>query len=152
MGRGDGKTFALRALELQIVDQQRTLLDRNRDLSIELVAEVEGLVNTARGSAQEATQTSTQAIFTGRKLLLAINAVGIAGAVLIAWLFVGRMLLRRLEFLSNRMRRMAEGDLEAKIEMPGRDEVADMAAALESFATTLWRPSGSTWWKSWPPT
>ena len=31
------------------------------------------------------------------------------------------------------MRRMAEGDLEAKIEMSGRDEVADMAAALEIF-------------------
>ena len=133
LGRGDEKIFALRASELQVAEQQRMLLDRNRDLSIELVAEVESLVNTARGSAQEATQTSTQAIFTGRKLLLAINAVGIIGAVLIAWLFVGRMLLRRLEFLSNRMRRMAEGDLEAKIEMPGRDEVADMAAALEIF-------------------
>ena len=133
LGRGDENIFALRALELQIVEQQRALLDRNRDLSIELVAEVEGLVNTARASAQEATRTSTQAIFTGRKILLAINAISIAGAVLIAWLFVGRMILRRLEFLSNRMRRMAEGDLEAKIEMPGRDEVADMAAALEIF-------------------
>ena len=133
LGRGDEKIFALRALELQVAEQQRILLDRNRNLSIELVAEVEGLVNTARGSAQEATQTSTQAIFTGRKLLLAINAVGIAGAILIAWLLVGRVLLRRLEFLSNRMRHMAEGDLETKIEMPGRDEVADMAAALEIF-------------------
>ena len=133
LGRGDEKIFALRALELQIVEQQRTLLDRNRDLSIELVAEVEGLVNTARGSAQEATQTSTQAIFTDRKLLLAINAIGIIGAILIAWLLVGRVLLRRLEFLSNRMRLMAGGDLETKIEMPGRDEVADMAAALEIF-------------------
>ena len=133
LGRGDQQVFALRASELQIVEQQRVLLDRNRDLAIELVAEVESLVNTARASAQAATQTSTQAIFTGRKLLLAINAVGIVGAVLIAWLFVGRVILRRLEFLSNRMRRMAEGDLEAKIEMPGRDEVADMAAALEIF-------------------
>ena len=133
LGRGDEKIFALRASELQLVEQQRTLLDRNRDLSIELVAEVEGLVDTARASAQEATQTSTQAIFTGRKILLALNAISIAGAVLIAWLFVGRVLLRRLGFLSNRMRRMAEGDLEAKIEMSGRDEVADMAAALEIF-------------------
>ena len=133
LGRGDEKIFALRASELQIVEQQRILLDRNRDLSVELVAEVEGLVDTARTSAQEATQTSTQAIFTGRRILLALNALSIAGAVLIAWLFVGRVLLRRLEFLSNRMRRMAEGDLEVKIEMPGRDEVADMAAALEIF-------------------
>lgn len=133
LGRGDKKIFALRASELQIVEQQRALLDRNRNLSIELVAEVEGLVNMARVSAQRATHTSTQAIFTGRKLLLALNAISIVGAVLIAWLFVGRVLLRRLEFLSNRMRRMAEGDLEAKIELPGRDEVADMAAALEVF-------------------
>ena len=133
LGRGDEKIFVLRASELQIVDQQRILLDRNRDLSVELVAEVEGLVDAARTSAQEATQTSTQAIFTGRRILLALNAISIAGAVLIAWLFVGRVLLRRLEFLSNRMRRMADGDLEAKIEMTGRDEVADMAAALEIF-------------------
>ena len=51
LGRGDEKIFALRASELQVAEQQRMLLDRNRDLSIELVAEVEGLVNTARGSA-----------------------------------------------------------------------------------------------------
>ena len=133
LGRGDQQVFALRASELQIGDQQRVLLDRNRDLAIELVAEVEGLVNMARASAQEATQTSTQAILTGSRLLLALNAFNIVGAILIAWLFVGRVLLRRLEFLSNRMRRMAEGDLKAKIEMPGRDEIADMAAALEIF-------------------
>ena len=133
LGRGDQQVFALRVSELQIGDQQRVLLDRNRDLAIELVAEVEGLVNMARTSAQEATQTSTQAILTGSRLLLALNAFNIVGAILIAWLFVGRVLLRRLEFLSNRMRRMAEGDLKAKIEMPGRDEIADMAAALEIF-------------------
>ena len=35
--------------------------------------------------------------------------------------------------LSNWMRQMAGGDLEAKVEIGGRDEVADMAAALEVF-------------------
>ena len=35
--------------------------------------------------------------------------------------------------LSEWMRRMAGGDLEARIEMSGKDEVADMAAALEVF-------------------
>ena len=133
LGRGEEKIFALRASELEIVEQQRIVLDRNRNLSVELVAEVESLVDAARTSAQEATQTSTQAIFNGRRILLVLNAISIAGAALIAWLFVGRVLLRRLAFLSNRMRRMAEGELEAKIEMPGRDEVADMAAALEIF-------------------
>ena len=55
------------------------------------------------------------------------------GALLIAWLFIGRILLSRIEKLSNWMRRMADGDLEARVEIGGRDEVADMAAALEVF-------------------
>ena len=55
------------------------------------------------------------------------------GALLIAWLFVGRLLLRRLAHLSRRMRRMADGDLEGEVDISGADEIADMAAALEVF-------------------
>ena len=55
------------------------------------------------------------------------------GAVLIIWLYLGRILLRRLNMLSNWMLRMAGGDLETSVEMEGRDEVAEMAAALEVF-------------------
>jgi len=62
-----------------------------------------------------------------------LNVISITGALLIAYLFVGRMLLPRLERLSERMRRMADGDLEGKVEIGGNDEVADMAAALEVF-------------------
>ena len=62
-----------------------------------------------------------------------ISAISVVGALLIAWLFVGRVLLRRLGMLSDWMRRMASGDLEARVEIGGRDEVADMAAALEVF-------------------
>jgi signal transduction histidine kinase len=53
--------------------------------------------------------------------------------VLIAWLFVGRVLLHRIDMLSQWMRQMAGGDLEARAEIRGRDEVAEMAAALEVF-------------------
>ena len=66
-------------------------------------------------------------------MLLAISAISIGGAFLIAWLYVGRVLLRRLELLSGWMLRMAGGDLESRVEIKGRDEVADMAAALEVF-------------------
>ena len=65
-----------------------------------------------------------------------------SGAVLVAWLFVGRILLRRLQRLSDRMRAMADGDLEAEVDIRGRDEVADMAAALEVFSgAMLWKCS-----------
>ena len=62
-----------------------------------------------------------------------ISALSIGGALLITWLYVGRVLLSRLGMLSNWMRRMAGGDLEARVEIGGRDEVAEMAAALEVF-------------------
>ena len=114
-------------------ETQQALVVSNRDIAVDLVADVNGLVAASRASAEAATQASSDAIFTGRTLLLAISAVSVAGALLIAWLFVGRMLIRRLKLLSDWMRRMAGGDLEASVDIEGRDEVAEMAAALEVF-------------------
>lgn len=133
LGLGEQSGFDLRARELELVANQRELLAMNNRLAIDLIAEIEGLVSEARVSVQEATHASTQTISTGRRFLLALNIISIAGAVLIAYLFVGRVLLRRLGRLSDRMRRMADGDLEAEVDIGGRDEVAEMAAALEVF-------------------
>ena len=133
LGLGEQGGFDLRTRELELAGHQWDLLARNQSLALDLVAEAEGLVSEARLSAEEATRASTEAISTGRNLLLVLNVISIIGAVLIAYLFVGRVLLRRLEKLSDRMRGMADGDLEGKVEISGHDEVADMAAALEVF-------------------
>ena len=133
MGIGDQSGFALLERELRLEDSQRNLLAENQDEAVALVAQVDDLVVSARDSADQATTASTQAILTGRTLLLAISALSVGGAFLIAWLFVGRVLLRRIQMLSDWMRRMASGDLQAQVEIGGNDEVADMAAALEVF-------------------
>ena len=133
LGIGEQGGFDLLASELRLVQVQRNLTALNRDISVDLVANVDGLVSTANASAQQATLASTQATNTGRTLLLTISAISIVCALLIAWFFVGRVLLRRLQMLSDWMRRMAGGDLESQVEIGGRDEVADMAAALEVF-------------------
>ena len=133
LGIGEGSGFDLLARRLTLAEKQQDLVVSNRDIAIDLVEEVNGLVNTARASAQAATQASSDAILTGRILLLVIGGISIAGALLIGWLFVGRILARRLKLLSDWMRRMAGGDLEASVEIEGRDEVAEMAAALEVF-------------------
>ena len=133
LGIGEQSGFNLLERELKLVERQQNLTVLNRDIAIDLVTEVDGLVSTARNSSQVATQASSQAILTGRSLLLSISAISVGGALLIAWLFVGRVLLRRLQRLSDWMRRMAGGDLEASVEIGGRDEIADMAAALEVF-------------------
>lgn len=133
LGLGRDGGIELRSQALTVAEEQRLLLASNREIVAELVAGVQALVTAARRSAETAAGTANDVILTGRTLLLALNAVSIVGAVLIAWLFVGRILLRRLARLSARMRAMAEGDLEAKVDIAGRDEVADMAAALEVF-------------------
>ncbi len=133
LGMGENNGFLLHARELGILERQQELLDANSELAIVLVDEVDDLVSSANANVQEATEASTQAILTGRILLLAIGAAAVGGAVLFAWQYVGRVLLSRLQLLSNRMRSMARGDLETKVEIRGKDEVADMAAALEVF-------------------
>ena len=133
LGLGDQGGFDLVESGLLVAERQRELLALNRTIAIELVDEVDGLVNVANEHAQTATLSSDQSIRTGRMLLIAIGIASVTGALLIDWLFVWRVLLRRLEFLSNRMRRMAGGELEEEVVVSGRDEVADMAAALEVF-------------------
>ena len=133
LGLGEDNAFTLVDREITIGERQRDLLNRNRTVAAELAAGVDSLVGSANEDVQAATLGSDQAVATGRTLLIVISGVSVGGAILIAWLYVGRVLLRRLRTLSERMRSMAGGDLEAEVEVSGRDEVADMAAALEVF-------------------
>ncbi len=132
LGSGTDATFALRRQELNLAAEERRLLADNRSLEMELVAAAESMVSGARRSAQESTEIANQAIDTGQTLLLSVTGVAIVAALLMGSLFVGS-LIRRLEGLSTRMRRMAAGDLKTRVDVSGRDEVADMAAALEVF-------------------
>ena len=133
LGTGDGNGFDLFARELALAGLQGELLADNRAVAVSLIEQVDELVADAQLSTREATQASSQAVFTGSTLLLVISFISLGGALLIIWLFVGRVLLRRLGMLSTWMRRMAGGDLEARVEIGGRDEVAEMAGALEVF-------------------
>ncbi|MXW64794.1 MAG: HAMP domain-containing protein [Bacteroidetes bacterium SB0662_bin_6] len=133
LGTGEESGFVLLQEELRLAENQRDLLAYNSNEAASLIAEVDSLVIAASNSAQEATDASANAIFTGRTLLLSISIVSIVGAILIAWLFVGRILLSRIQRLSDWMHRMAEGELELEVEIGGNDEVTDMAGALEVF-------------------
>ena len=130
---GDEGGFEILAREHDLTARQHLLLDENREIAVKLVDEVDGLVEAAEFSVAVESDASQQSILQGRVFLLAISFVSVVGAFLITWLFVGKVLLRRIQTLSNRMLRMAGGDLETEVEIRGRDEVADMADALEVF-------------------
>ncbi len=131
MTEGDG--FDLLIEKLRLEENQNELLLHTSQLSGQLTTEVDGLVTFASQAADAANQASDNAINTGRTLLVAISILGVLAAFAISYGFVGRVLLRRIHLLSARMREMADGDLEAEVNIKGRDEVADMAAALEVF-------------------
>lgn len=130
---GRQNVFDLVARRIHLLERQSSLIQENRGIGAELVASVEGLVADAQSKAAAAADTSSQAIQTGRNLLLLVNVLSILGALIIAWLFVGRVLLNRLNWLSARMRSMAGGALQEPVVMRGQDEIAEMAGALEIF-------------------
>ncbi len=133
LGSGEGNAFDVAERQLTMEADQRELLGRNNELALQLTAEVDALVSAANARAADATLASDQAVRSGRTWLLVIGSLSIGGALLVDWLFVYQVLLRRLAALSDRMRRMAGGDLEEEVEVRGRDEIADMATALEQF-------------------
>ena len=133
LGVGEDGAFELHSAELVLERRQQELLASNREIASQLVAKAESRLSQARQRAGIAIEASKRTILTSRTVLLVLNVLSIVGAVLIAWLFIGRVLLSRIERLSQRMRSMADGELEAEVDIAGRDEVADMAKALEVF-------------------
>ena len=133
LGVGERSGFVLVTQQLKLAETQRELLAQNRAQASELATDVEELIRTAREDAAAATDASSQAISTSRILLLVIAGISVVVGLSIILGFVSRILLRRLNQLSARMRRMADGDLEAEVVISGRDEVSEMAAALEVF-------------------
>ena len=133
LGEGEPNTFDVADTRLQILHRQDDSLAQNLEAEASLVREVSTYVESAQAAAADAAQKSSQAIRAGRLLLVAISALGTVGALAVSWLYIGRLLVRRISTLSDRMRTLAEGDIETEIEIKGRDEVADMAAALEVF-------------------
>ncbi|MCY3607725.1 MAG: ATP-binding protein [Acidimicrobiaceae bacterium] len=133
LGLGDGGVFDVMFRTLQIAENQRALLAQNQALGVGMVNEIESLVGAVQTSVDAATAASARAVSTGRVLLVVISIAGVVGALAFSWLFVGRRILRRVAGLSDRMRTLAGGDLETPVETGGRDEVAEMANALEQF-------------------
>ena len=133
LGLGGTSVFDVIYRILQIGERQADLLTQNRELGSLLLSEIDDLVEAVKEDVDIHVDAAQEAVSTGRLLLVAISVLGVTGALLISWLFVGKRILRRLGRLSERMRALAGGDLESPVDTRGRDEVAEMADALESF-------------------
>ena len=133
IGRREGNGFDLHDRELAVEDELSFLLHNSQTLGVDIVAMVEDIVGEYSLTALEMAEKATEVTKTSSTLLLIINIVSITGAILIGWLFVERRLIRRLAIVSRQIQRIAAGNLEIPIEVSGRDEIGELAKALEVF-------------------
>ena len=133
LGTGNRNAFQIRNDTLDLQAAEQALVAENRTMVAQLGQVVERIVQDATIKTLAATEQSSATIAEGRNLLIFVNFISITGAGILAWLYVGRMIISRIDRLSRRMRSMAEGDLEVELDIDGQDEVAEMAAALEIF-------------------
>ena len=125
--------FTIRTLELDELAESEEYLALNEATTSDLVTLVQPLVAGAEASARQAADRSATLLQIGWWTILAVNVLAVLAAVFGGWKFFGERLLVRLRHLSDVMRRMSRGELEAKLDIAGNDEVADMAGALEVF-------------------
>ena len=132
VGGGEG-VFAVRAQQLALSEQNRELSASFAAAGVALEGTMATLLEDSRAYSSEALGLAVQSFDQGRILLAVISVVSVIAATLAAWLWVGNAVVSRLSRLSDRMRGMAGGDLETPVPEVGRDEIGQLADALEHF-------------------
>ncbi|WP_417842890.1 methyl-accepting chemotaxis protein [Thalassospira sp.] len=94
---------------------------------------VQGVATAAGKQARAVGEQSTRVIIQGRWALIAIGIASLVFAGLLAWLYVGRGLIARLEGMRNAMNEIAHGNTDITIEDKGSDEISAMNRTLEVF-------------------
>ena len=135
-GRGEDGIVALRRAELAAVADTGRVLAENRLLSQSFAATVDRQIAAIRDEAKVAVAGTDGTIAAGRNMLILFAIGSLVGAVALAWLVVGRHIVARLSALSEAMRAIAAGDLNASIPAAGSDEIGDMTRALMVFRDT----------------
>ncbi|MDW6020444.1 adenylate/guanylate cyclase domain-containing protein [Mesorhizobium sp. BAC0120] len=136
-GTAADNIFDARSEELHQAELAQTSLQANNSLVLSLGKEVSDLVVTAQNNSDAAAIRGAGAIANGRLLLFLITALSVAGAVVIAILYVVPGVVRPIESITSAMSGLAAGD--TSIDVPGRgrsDEIGRMADALGVFRDT----------------
>ena len=133
VGGGENGVFAARRLQLALADQRTDLFALFEENSAALDTATSMLLEQTQAYSTETLGQAVQSFDEGRVLLAVISIVSVVAATVAAWFWVGNAVVRRLSSLSARMRTMAGGDLETPVPEVGRDEIGQLAGALEHF-------------------
>lgn len=126
----------LKRSEMAEAGKVNALAGENRRLVQELGARIEAEVAAIEVSAAEASARAETAIETGRTLLFAIALLSVILAGLIGYFYVHRNLLTRIRLLAGVAGNISAGRSGTTIPSGGRDELGDLARALNIFRQT----------------
>ena len=129
----EGGVFVVRGQQLALRANMMDLAVTFNESSAALKDSVSSLLAASRAQASDTLGLAVGTFDQGRLLLTVISVVSVVAATLAAWLWVGNGMVRRLSRMSERMRRMADGDLETPVPEVGQDEIGELADALEVF-------------------
>ena len=132
LGEGEG-VFYVRRQQLALEAGISGLAASFDTASAALADEASNLTTAAEQYSADTLELAVSSFDEGRTLLTAISVISVIVATLAAWLWVGNGMVRRLSRMSARMRGMAGGDLETPVPEVGRDEIGELAGALETF-------------------
>ena len=132
--KGDKGVIELRARELKAALAASQVLDETRQTVASLTATVQNIVGLAKQDSQASSDAAKQVI-TQNQMLLALVVIGsVIAAMLIGWLFVGRIIVRHLRDLETSMGRLTQGDLDCELpSVKANDEIGRMSQAVAVF-------------------
>jgi signal transduction histidine kinase len=126
----------LRRRELELLSRSSQLLDKNADISRQLLDKVDLLVADDDGALTAGTRHAVDVARSSTHRMIAVTIVGLICSLLIVWLYVFRNLAVRLDLIRSAMLRLARGDLTGALPEERSDEVGRMAATLHVFRAT----------------
>jgi adenylate cyclase len=129
----DDGIIAVRTYELNRLRDADVAFDNAQSATTKLKKAVDDMVEQQVRTAQTISMEAEQQISSAKIILIVLSIVAVISAVMVAWLYVARGVVRRLGLLSGAMRRIAGGNLDVHIQDNRGDEIAEMARTIEVF-------------------
>ena len=134
---GDKGILVQRAAELKSEQDAQQVYSSALAQAAQLKNAVENLIGRQGSTARNLSARAITQIEFSRIILTVLAIAALAGAGLIAWLYVGRSIVGRLTALSGAMRRIADGETGVTVPLRGQDEIAGMAQSLLVFRQAM---------------
>jgi diguanylate cyclase (GGDEF)-like protein len=139
MAEGPGNLIDLRARDHMAREDAAARLVDLQAQSAALDLAITELAESAQRQIATDRDAATEDLGRSKVLLAAVAGASLLAALLVAWLYVGGSVTRRLGELAHSMRSIADGDLDHPIPVGGHDEISAMGQALTTFRDAMGR-------------